>query len=103
MVHDCNTREKKQELAKMNRDSQMKEMENNILSTNPLKDEILNLKEIVIKTSKMRMKNFDKKCARLERRCAKFLKAVLWLSSISIVLCISTVFRYIFSTFFYFR
>ena len=60
MVHDCNTREKKQELAKMNRDSQMKEMENNILSTNSLKDEILNLKEIVIKTSKMRMKNIDK-------------------------------------------
>ena len=60
MVHDCNTREKKQELVKMNRDSQMKEMENNILSTNSLKDEILNLKEIVIKISKMRMKNFDK-------------------------------------------
>ena len=60
MVHDCNTREKKQELAKMNRDSQMKEMENHILSANSLKDEILNLKEIVIKTSKMRMKNIDK-------------------------------------------
>ena len=70
MVHDCNTREKKQELAKMNRDSQMKEMENNILSTNSLKDEILNLKEIVIKTSKMRMKNFDKKmCATWETLC----------------------------------
>ena len=38
----------------------MKEMENNILSINSLKDEILNLKEIVIKISKMRMKNFDK-------------------------------------------
>ena len=60
MVHDCNTREKKQELVKMNRDSQMKEMENNILSTNSLKNEILNLKEIVIKISKMRMKNFGK-------------------------------------------
>ena len=60
MVHDCNTREKKQELVKMNRDSQMNEMENNILSTNSLKDEILNLKEIVIKISKMRMKNFNK-------------------------------------------
>ena len=60
MVHDCNTREKKQELVKMNRDSQMKEMENNILSTNSLKDEILNLKEIVIKISKMRKKNFNK-------------------------------------------
>ena len=60
MVHDCNTREKKQELVKMNRDSQMNEMENNILSTNSLKDEILNLKEIVIKISKMRKKNFNK-------------------------------------------
>ena len=60
MVHDCNTREKKQELVKMNRDSQMNEMENNILSTNSLKDEILNLKEIVIKIFKMRMKNFNK-------------------------------------------
>ena len=38
----------------------MKKMENNILSINSLKDEILNLKEIVIKISKMRMKNFDK-------------------------------------------
>ena len=60
MVHHYNTRGKKQELVKMNRDSQMKEMENNILSINSLKDEILNLKEIVIKISKMRMKNFDK-------------------------------------------
>ena len=60
MVHDCNTRGKKQELVKMNRYSQMKEMENIILSINSLKDEILNLKEIVIKISKMRMKNFDK-------------------------------------------
>ena len=60
MAHDCNTREKKQELLKMNRDSQMNEMENNILNTNSLKDEILNLKEIVIKISKMSMKNFDK-------------------------------------------
>ena len=60
MVHDCSTRGKKQELVKINRDSQMNEMENNILSINSLKDEILNLKEIVIKISKMRMKNFGK-------------------------------------------
>ena len=60
MVHDCNNRGKKQELVKMNRDSQMNEMENNILSINSLKDGILNLKEIVIKISKMRMKNFGK-------------------------------------------
>ena len=59
MVHDCNTRGKKQELVKINRDSQMNEMENNILSINSLKDGILNLKEI-IKISKMRMKNFGK-------------------------------------------
>ena len=60
MVHYCNTRGKKQELVKVNRDSQMKEMESNILSTNSLKDEFLNLKETVIKISRMRMKNFDK-------------------------------------------
>ena len=60
MVHDCSTRGKKQELVKINRDSQMNEIENNILSINSLKDEILNLKEIVIKISKMRMKNFGK-------------------------------------------
>ena len=59
MVHDCNTKGKKQELVKMNRHSQMNEMENNILSINSLKDGILNLKEI-IKISKMRMKNFGK-------------------------------------------
>ena len=51
MVHDFNTRGRKQELVvKMNQDSHMKDMENNILSSvNSLKDKILNLKEIVIK------------------------------------------------------
>ena len=46
MVHDYNTRWKKQELVvKMNQDSQMRYMENNMLSSiNFLKDEILNLK-----------------------------------------------------------
>ena len=46
MVHDYNTRRKKQELVvKMNQDSQMRYMENNMLSSiNFLKDEILNLK-----------------------------------------------------------
>ena len=51
MVHDYNIQWKKQELVvKMNQDSQIKDMENNILSSiNPLKDEILNLKQIIIK------------------------------------------------------
>ena len=83
MVHDCNTREKKQELVKMNRDSQMKEMENNILSTNSLKDEILNLKEIVIKISKMRMKNFDKNVSDLRDVVQSMsLTIMLWLSMV---------------------
>ena len=46
-----NTRGTKQELVvKMNQDSQMKDIENNILSSiNSLKDEVLNLRETVIK------------------------------------------------------
>ena len=51
MVRDYNTEGKKQELAvKMNQDSQMKHMENNMLcSINFLRNDILNPKEIVIK------------------------------------------------------
>ena len=51
MVHDYNTLGKKQELVvKVNQDSQRNDMQNNILSSiNSLKDEILNIKEIVIK------------------------------------------------------
>ena len=46
MVHEYTTRKKTQELlVKMNQDSQMKDMKNNIVSSiNSLKDEILNLK-----------------------------------------------------------
>ena len=65
MVHDYNTWGKRQELVKMNQDSQVKDMENNILSSiNSLKDEILNLKEI-FKISKMRMENFDRNVTNL--------------------------------------
>ena len=65
MVHDYNTWGKRQELVKMNQDSQVKDMENNILSSiNSLKDEILNLKEI-FKISKMRMENFDRNVSNL--------------------------------------
>ena len=51
MVHDYNTLGKKQKLVlKMKQDSQMKDMENNILnSINSLKGNILNLKEIIVK------------------------------------------------------
>ena len=83
MVHDCNTRGKKQELVKMNRYSQMKEMENIILSINSLKDEILNLKVIVIKISKMRMKNFDKNVSDLRDVVQSMsLTIMLWLSMV---------------------
>ena len=65
MVHDYNTWGKRRELVKMNQDSQVKDMENNILSSiNSLNDEILNLKEI-FKISKMRMENFDRNVSNL--------------------------------------
>ena len=74
MVHDYNTRGKKQELVvKMNQDSQMKDMENNILSSiNSQKDEILNLKEIAIKNLQNENEKLQQKCERLERHCAKY-------------------------------
>ena len=57
----------------MNQDSQMKDMENNILhSINSLKDEILNLKEIVIKNFQNENEKFRQKCKWLERPCAKY-------------------------------
>ena len=50
MVHDYSTRGRKQEILKMNQDSQTKDIGNNILSCiNSLKDEMSNLKEIAIK------------------------------------------------------
>ena len=63
MVHDYYTRGKKQELVvKMNQDSQIKDMEDNLLSSvNSQKDEILNLKEIVIENPQNENeKNFEK-------------------------------------------
>ena len=49
MFHNYNTRWKEQELVvKMNQDSQMKDMDDNILnSINSLKYEILNLKDLI--------------------------------------------------------
>ena len=58
---------------KMNQDSQIKDMKNNILSrVNSLKDEILNLKVIVIKNLQNEIEKLWQKCERLERRCAKY-------------------------------
>ena len=48
-------------------------MENNILSSiNSLKDEILDLKEIVIKNLQNENEKLQQKCERLERHCAKY-------------------------------
>ena len=58
---------------KINQDSKMKDMENNILrSINSLKDEILNLKEIVIKNLQHENVKLQQKCELLERHCAKY-------------------------------
>ena len=74
MVHHFNTRGREQELVvKMNQDSHMKDMENNILSSiNSLKDKILNLKEIVIKNLWNENEKLRQKCEQLERHCAKY-------------------------------
>ena len=74
MAHDYNTRGKKQELVvKMNQVSQIKHMQNNILSSiNSLKDEILKLKEIVITNLQNENEKFRQKCERLERHCSKY-------------------------------
>ena len=54
MVHDYNTRGKKQELVvKMDKDLKMKDMENyTLISINFLKDEILNRKDCYQKSPK---------------------------------------------------
>ena len=67
MVHNYNTWGKKEELVvKMNQDSQMKDMK-----INYLKDENLNLKEIVIKNLQIENEELWQKCKQLERLCKK--------------------------------
>ena len=74
MVHDYNTRGKKQELVvKMDKDLEMKDMENNTLSSiNSLKDEILNRKEIIIKNLQNENEKLRQKFEQVERRSAKY-------------------------------
>ena len=74
MVHDYNTRGKKQELVvKMDKDLEMKDMENNTLSSiNSLKDEILNRKKIVIKNLQNENEKLRQKFEQVERCSAKY-------------------------------
>ena len=74
MVHNYTTGGKKQQLiVKMNQDSKMKDKENNILSIiNSPEDEIVNLREIVIKNLQNENEKLLQKCERLERHCAKY-------------------------------
>ena len=64
MVHNYTTGGKKQELiVNMNKDSKMKDMENNILNIiNSLEDEIVNLREIVIKNLQNENEKLLQKC-----------------------------------------
>ena len=74
MVHDYNTRGKKQELVvKMDKDFKMKDTENyTLISINFLKNEILNRKEIVTKNLQNENEKLRQKFEQLERRCAKY-------------------------------
>lgn len=61
MIHDCYTWGEKQKLVnKMNQDWKMKVIENNIVSSiNSSKDEISNIKEIVIKNLQSDKENLE--------------------------------------------
>lgn len=61
MIHDCYTWGEKQKLVnKMNQDWKMKVIENNIVSSiNSLKDQISNIKEIVIKNLQSDKENLE--------------------------------------------
>ena len=72
MVHGYNTGEKKQEPV-MNNQDQMNSMEENIVNRiNFLKDEIINLKEIVIRNLQDENENLRRWCERLEKWCSKY-------------------------------
>ena len=69
MVHGYNTRGKRQEPA-MNNHNQMKRMEGNQI--NSLKDEIINLKVIVIRNLQDKNEKLRGRCERLEKQCSKY-------------------------------
>ena len=71
MVHYYNTRGKKQEPVMDNQD-QMKNMEDNIVNwVNPLKDEIINLKQIVIRNLQDENEKLRHRCEWLGKWCLK--------------------------------
>ena len=69
MVHGYNTRGKKQEPV-MNKQDQMKSMEDNIVKS--LKKEIINLKEIIIRNLQDGNEKWWWRCELLEKRCSKY-------------------------------
>ena len=72
MVHGYNKRGKKQETV-MNNQDQMKSMKDNIVNRiSSLKDEIINLKEIVIRNLQDKNEKLRRRYERLEKRCLKY-------------------------------
>ena len=72
MVHGYNTRGKTQESV-MNNQDQMKSMEDNIVNRiNSVKDEIINLNEIVIRNLQGENEKLRRICERLEKQCSKY-------------------------------
>ena len=56
----------------MNNQDQMKSMEDNIVNRiNSHKDEIINLKEIVIRNLQDENEKLRRRCERLEKQCSK--------------------------------
>ena len=72
MVHGYSTRGKKQEPV-MNNQGQTKSIEDNIVNRiNSLKDEIINLKEIVIRNLQDENEKLRRRRERLEKQCSKY-------------------------------
>ena len=73
MIHGNNTGRKKQEPFMNNQEDQIKSMENNIVNCiNSLEDEIINLKEIVIRNLQYENGKLRHRCQRLEKVCSKY-------------------------------
>ena len=72
MVHGYNTKGKKQEPVMSNQD-QMKSMEDNKVNRiNSLKDEIININEIVVRNLQDENEKLRRSCERLEKQCSKY-------------------------------
>ena len=72
MIHGYITRGKKQEPV-MNNQDQMKSTEDNIVNRiSSLKEEIINLKEIVIRNLQDKNEKLSRRYKQLEKRCSKY-------------------------------